>query len=40
MEKIEDYDFVEVEYTGKLAVDGTVFDTNVEEVAKKIATIP
>jgi len=35
MEKIENHDFVEVEYTGKLAVDGIVFDTNVEEVAKK-----
>ncbi|MBU1111491.1 MAG: peptidylprolyl isomerase [Nanoarchaeota archaeon] len=34
MEKIENHDFVEVEYTGKLT-DGTIFDTNVEEVAKK-----
>jgi len=33
MEKVENHDFVEVEYTGKL-VDGTIFDTNVEKVAK------
>lgn len=32
-EKVKLHDFVEIEYTGKL-VDGTVFDTTVEDVAK------
>lgn len=33
-ETIKEKDFVEVDYTGKLA-DGVVFDTTVEEIAKK-----
>src|SRR3989338_2521657 len=33
-EKIQLHDFVEIDYTGKLA-DGTVFDTTSEKVAKE-----
>lgn len=34
MEKVEKYDFIEVDYTGKLT-DGLVFDTTKEKVAKE-----
>ncbi len=33
-DKVKHHDFIEVDYTGKLT-DGTIFDTTVEEVAKK-----
>jgi FKBP-type peptidyl-prolyl cis-trans isomerase 2 len=36
-EKIQKNDFIEIEYTGKLT-DGEIFDTNIEEDAKKIGT--
>lgn len=35
METIKKWDFVEIEYTGKIEEDNTVFDTTNEEVAKK-----
>lgn len=34
LEKVENHDFIELEFTGKTAVDNLVFDTNVEAVAK------
>jgi FKBP-type peptidyl-prolyl cis-trans isomerase 2 len=34
LEKIENHDFIELEFTGKTAVDNLVFDTNIEAVAK------
>lgn len=35
MAKIKNKDFVEIEYTGKLREDGTIFDTTDESVAKE-----
>src|SRR3989338_7882631 len=35
MEPIKKYDFVEIEYTGKLREDGAIFDTTDEKVAKE-----
>jgi len=35
MENIQDKDFVEIEYTGKLAEGNIIFDTSDEELAKK-----
>ena len=35
MEKIKKYDFIEIEYTGKIKEDNIVFDTTDEKVAKE-----
>ncbi len=35
MTNIKKHDFVEIEYTGKLAEEGIIFDTTNEEIAKK-----
>ncbi|MBI2134454.1 peptidylprolyl isomerase [Candidatus Woesearchaeota archaeon] len=35
METIKKHDFIEIEYTGKIKEDGTVFDTTYEKVAKE-----
>ena len=35
MEKLKDGDFVEIDFTGKILDEGKVFDTTLEEVAKK-----
>lgn len=35
MVKIKKHDFVEIEYTGKLAEEGIIFDTTNEEIAKQ-----
>ena len=35
MDTIKKHDFVEIEYTGKIKEDGTVFDTTYEKIAKE-----
>jgi len=35
MEKVSKKDFIEIEYTGKIKEDNTIFDTTDEDIAKE-----